>query len=719
MATSNDGGTSETFFPEDYYLNDFHRTNHYSKGRINVINNNAAERHLEASVYYSETYSSTASINGLSSFNLANVPYFDYNKNFGSIQSLMMKDDDLLIFHENKVGRVLVQKDILRTASGEGMVSLSNNIIDNYVSLYSGEYGCCLQPESIVKFGNRFYFVDIKRGAVLRLSADGLTVISDQGMRDYFRDLGEMYVINDPEGQKEYSFSIIAGYDPKYDEYIVTFPDVYEKDDDGRWSGERTLWDSNYSIYKNMDNRSTKVFESKTVAFNERVNRWTSFYTFYPEYYGRVGRQFIGFKNGRLWKHNMTDRGYQNIHTGLGDWESKFNYIYGTQYGSTIQFPFNAEPSSVKTYNAISLESDVKLFTSMHSNIGQTITGPYMTDGYDQTINTEIGYRKVEGVLQNDIQEVGEGQFVGSTAIIKGEGTKFFEDVKKGDAVRIWGVNSNGNKTWVNRIIKSVISNNILLLNEHVDLDVENFYMEVIDYKTKEGIQYTHIPFVSSDIDLGRNPTSYTLLEEGYGDGSEFHGIGPVDHSSSDVMTSDTEVSSGNLGSFLGASINEKINPKRIKPSLMIVGAEYALYDIGDSDASILGEFGVNAIGDVFTYTKEVSFSGEQDNEISVISTGYKLYLQKEDGSIEFLGYVWGAGDNVRFVKADSYTPPAQIKGFLFVVKNGTVEGEKMKGQYMMTTLSTGELGSQRLSKYKFNLYAANADVDKSELSNK
>ena len=70
-------------------------------------------------------------------------------------------------------------------------------------------------------------------------------------------------------------------------------------------------------------------------------------------------------------------------------------------------------------------------------------------------------------------------------------------------------------------------------------------------------------------------------------------------------------------------------------------------------------------------------------------------------------------------MKADSYTPPAQIKGFLFVVKNGTVEGEKMKGQYMMTTLSTGELGSQRLSKYKFNLYAANADVDKSELSNK
>ena len=32
------------------------------------------------------------------------------------------------------------------------------------------------------------YFTDKARGAVLRLSMDGLTVISNQGMADYFRD---------------------------------------------------------------------------------------------------------------------------------------------------------------------------------------------------------------------------------------------------------------------------------------------------------------------------------------------------------------------------------------------------------------------------------------------------------------------------------------------------------------------------------------------------
>ena len=53
--------------------------------------------------------------------------------------------------------------------------------------------------------------------------------------------------------------------------------------------------------------------------------------------------------------------------------------------------------------------------------------------------------------------------------------------------------------------------------------------------------------------------------------------------------------------------------------------------------------------------------------------------------------------------------------GFLFMTKTGSVEGERMKGSYMRAILAT----NANQSKKKFNLYAANADVDKSELSNK
>jgi|LUMP01.1.fsa_nt_gb hypothetical protein len=711
MATVTDGSSQEVFFPEDYYLNDFHRTNHYSRGRINVVNNNAAERRLEASVYFSETYSSTGSVNGLSSFNPANSPYFDYNKDFGSIQALKMRDNDLIIFHESKVGRVLVQKDILNTASGEGLVSLSTNVIGNYVNLYKGEYGCCLQPESIVGFGNIFYFIDIKRGAALRLSADGLTVTSDQGMRDYFRDIGEMYVINDPEvSQIENPFSIVAGYDPKYDEYIVTFPNVLDERKN-LWGKDFVRWDSSNDKYQNKETQV--LYESQTLAFNERTNRWTSFYDFYPDYYGRVGRQFIGFKEGRLYKHNMTDRLYQDLYINNDDYlatkgNSKYNSFYGQQFDSHIEFPFNTEPSSVKSFNAISLEGDAKLFASMYANTGQVIQGDGLENGDKNVIRTSIGYRLVDG----DIFNYQDGS--GSEPYVRGNGTKFLDNLKKGDVVRIFGsTKDSGSYTFVTRIVLSVVSNTLLLLSENINLELEGNHMEVLDYKTKEGVHYSMIPFVESIINTADRGD--LIGYENQGDGSEITGIGFVQGQSF----------GSNLGEFFGTINNSEYSlNKRITPKEMFVGAEYVLaeqdlqYPFYISSVNYDDKYQNNlpSVGDIFVCHKNTDITYNS----KVISTDIKLYIRRPDNKVVLLGYPYFiTEEKISFVKNPDYSAQNEAGGFLFVVKNGNVEGEKMKGQYMMTKLTTEHPGPSYLSKYKFNLYAANADIDKSELSNK
>ncbi|MDB4335748.1 hypothetical protein OAA03_00645 [bacterium] len=712
MATETDGSPQEVFFPEDYYLNDFHRTNHYSRGRVNVVNNNSAERRLEASVYFSETYSSTGSVNGLSSFNPANSPYFDYNKNFGSIQALKMRDNDLLIFHESKVGRVLVQKDILNTASGEGLVSLSTNVIGNYVNLYKGEYGCCLQPESIVGFGNVFYFIDIKRGAALRLSADGLTVTSDQGMRDYFRDIGEMYVINDPEvTQIENPFSIVAGYDPKYDEYIVTFPNVFDERK-SLWDKDFVRWDSEKDKYQNKE--AEIIYESKTLAFNERTNRWTSFYDFYPDYYGRVGRQFIGFKEGRLYKHNMTDRLYQDLYVNTEDYidskgNSKYNSFYGQQFDSHIEFPFNIEPSSIKSFNTISLEGDAKLFTSMYTNTGQVIQGNGLENGYKNVIRTNIGYRYVEGDIFNYADNNGLEPYV------RGDGTKFLDNLKKGDVVRIFGSNKDSESyAFVTRVVLSVVSNTLLLLSENINLILEGNHMEVLDYKTKEGVHYSMIPFVESIINT--TDRGDLIGYENQGDGSEITGIGFVQ-------------SNQNLGYNLAAFFGNFNNSvyslnKKISPIDMFVGAEYVLAEQNAEDP-----FQISSVNYNFSYQNSVPVVGDvficQKNTDSfysskVISTDIKLYIRRPDNQVILLGYPYSiTKSKISFVKNPDYSLENESGGFLFVVKNGNVEGEKMKGQYMMTKLTTEHPGPPYLSKYKFNLYGANVDIDKSELSNK
>lgn len=695
MFTIKDGSTFESFACEDYFLNDFHNTNHYDKGRINVINTNAAERRLDTSVYYSETYSSTGSINGLSSFNLANVPYFDYNKEFGSIQSLKNSDNDLIIFHESKVGRVLVKSDILNTASGTGLVSLSNEVISNYANLYSGQFGCGLNPESIVKHGKKFYFADIKRGAVLRLSADGLTVISDYGMKDYFRDIGEMYIRYNPDKIKTFEDSdinkdgspylLIGGYDPKYDEYVLTIPTIESprgaynsgnSSNANKWSESISNWDNVTSLV-NLSTDET-IFNAVTLAFSEGTNRWTSFYSFIPEFYSKINKQFVSFKQGRIYRHNDSDvysRG-----------NSEFNKFYGHNNLSYIDFVFNAEPSSVKTYNAIGLESDTKFITGMFTNMGQYY------GNYDDVITTSISFKKVDGTIYLD----------GSNKIV-GINTKFYESVSPGDLIRVFGYIK---RDYLSKdfIVSKVISNNLITVNKPTEMKGKNSYMLVIDYKSKEGIQYSEVPFAGSGID--------SLSDNfDFGDGSDIQGVG----SASQAITNDKSP----YVTLLGDNFNVVDFNKPISPVDMVSGAEYAIQELGEdssfnvslSSSNLYSDS--NVVGTVFTS----SFPQQTTGLVKVISTNYKLYYKNSsDNKTTFLGYIYSSSSTeIDFLSSPEYNNIDLTNGFLFVVKSGNIEGERMKGSYMRAILAT----NSHQSKSKFNLYAANADIDKSELSNR
>ncbi len=696
MFTIINGSTFESFACEDYFLNDFHHTNHYDRGRINVINTNAAERRLNASVYYSETYVSTGAINGLSSFNLANTPYFDYNKDFGSIQSLKNSDNDLIIFHESKVGRVLVKSDILNTASGTGLVSLSNEVISNYAKLYSGQFGCGLNPESIVRHGKKFYFADIKRGAILRLSTDGLTVVSDYGMKDYFRDIGEMYIKYNPDeitssdynSDKESTpYLLLGGYDPKYDEYVITIPSI----SDGRSNStanpnQASGWGSSISSWDNVTSTTNasvddNIFNAVTLAFSEGTNRWTSFYSFVPEFYSKINKQFVSFNQGRIYRHNNSDvysRGYSN-----------FNKFYGNQNLSYIDFVFNAEPSSVKTYNAIGIESDTKFITGLFTNMGQYY------GNYSDVITTSISFKKVDGTISNDSDDSNE---------IIGFNTNFYEDVSPGDLIRVFGTDKNGSYLKKDFIVKKVISNSLIKVNEPVNLELSNSYMLVIDYKSKEGIQYSEIPFAGSGIDSLNDNVDF-------GDGSDIQGVG----SASNAITS----SKSPYVTLTGDNFNVVDFNKPISPVDMVSGAEYAIQELGEdnsfnvslSSSNLSAES--NVVGTVFTS----SFPQQTTGLVKVISTNYKLYYKNSsDNKTTFLGYIFSSSPTkIAFLSSPEYDNIDLTNGFLFVVKSGNIEGERMKGSYMRTILAT----NLNQSKSKFNLYAANADVDKSELSNR
>jgi hypothetical protein len=91
-----------------------------------------------------------------------------------------------------------------------------------------------------------------------------------------------------------------------------------------------------------------------TLTYSEGAKGWPSFYSFNPEAMVGMNNYFYSFKNGRLYRHNTGAR----------------NNFYGAQYPSTIRGVMNDEPSTVKTFKTISLESSAPWNCTLTSDLG-------------------------------------------------------------------------------------------------------------------------------------------------------------------------------------------------------------------------------------------------------------------------------------------------------------------------------------------------------------
>lgn len=172
------------------------------------------ENYRISSITYSGVFEQTTSVNSLNEFNLSLANYKDLDDSYGKIKKLFSRDNNLLVFQEDKVLQVLFNKSVLFNADGSGNIRQTTDVLGQEI-LYSGEYGISDNPESFTTYGNHVWFTDSKRGAVMRLSQDGLTEISAYGMGDYFRD----NFINNSRSKK------LGAYDPYFDQYVLTLGD--------------------------------------------------------------------------------------------------------------------------------------------------------------------------------------------------------------------------------------------------------------------------------------------------------------------------------------------------------------------------------------------------------------------------------------------------------------------------------------------------------------
>ena len=206
---------------EGFHSNDKFLSNYWDKGRPNAVLEDFRRNRKHSTCLYSDPYIPNTNINGISSI-YPDVNFAEFERSYNSIQKLYSKDNRLIIFQEDKVSQSLVKRDVIYNVDGSGNVATSDNVLSQAVP-YLGKYGVNKNPESFAYNGNRMYFVDVKRGAVLRLSQDGFTEISNNKMREFFTDKATS--INNAliDGNR---FNVYGVYDIRFNEYIVAFEKI-------------------------------------------------------------------------------------------------------------------------------------------------------------------------------------------------------------------------------------------------------------------------------------------------------------------------------------------------------------------------------------------------------------------------------------------------------------------------------------------------------------
>lgn len=144
-------------------------------------------RYRNSALIYSGILNNRTNINETNVFSTGQDITRAIDPHNGSIQLLHALDNNLTILQENKVSQALIDKDAIYSTEGNQTTALTTKVIGP-VTPYVGDYGISRNPESFASFGFRRYFTDKDRNAVLRLSRDGITEISNYGMKDYFRD---------------------------------------------------------------------------------------------------------------------------------------------------------------------------------------------------------------------------------------------------------------------------------------------------------------------------------------------------------------------------------------------------------------------------------------------------------------------------------------------------------------------------------------------------
>ena len=290
----------------DANFSDFWESAVWSQGRPLVIDESAKTQYFPAMLRFSQSYIYGTNINNLNRFYPENFEEADAS--FGDILRLKTRENFIRMFQRFKTAMIPIYRSIIVDNATSTQVSLSEKLL-NKPNYYSGEYGIDKYGSSLVSTDYGDYFIDTLNKAIVRVSLDGITNISDTFNMSSW--------VNDNININSYGYGCFN----------------YEN--------------RNVIMLIGSIDQDTNAITNNIIAYSEPAKKFHSFYGF-------TKAQAILFINGFIYSLyvDTTAQVNQGWHVYKHDNLTRNNF-FGEQQSSSVHTVFNGNVQVKKTYTAI------------------------------------------------------------------------------------------------------------------------------------------------------------------------------------------------------------------------------------------------------------------------------------------------------------------------------------------------------------------------------
>ena len=274
----------------------------------------------KTNIRWGNEYIPTSNILGINTFAALNEQVLPIENGTGV--GLALAGKVLVAIHEIEATAVYINQGYVNTSEQNRFLAQTDKVVGD-VQKYIGGHGS-IDQATIVERNGVVYWLDRRKGCVVRRAQDGLTDISTlYGLGGL---IGNLCILHDSLGANS---QIIAGWDPQYECYVLVFNDLTPG--------------TSYTMY-----------------WHEKTNGWVCMPQFYPEFIGQLGQYQLSFKAGNLWA--------QVIDSSL------FNNFFGTQYNRTLEWEIDPMGSLEVIWEAIEVDSQSIYATSGSNELIVTLS---------------------------------------------------------------------------------------------------------------------------------------------------------------------------------------------------------------------------------------------------------------------------------------------------------------------------------------------------------